>query len=111
MSGDERCVHCGHPVRVINYALGPEVMHIQPEASFPTTQKGTAWRQCRRSSVATLPPQPVDGTTDPCPAPGYAGRHTAVGAGAVSPPYRCHGCGTWFTLPDPTRPTPEGDPR
>lgn len=39
----------------------------------------------------------VDGATDPCPAPGYAGRHTAVGAGAISQPYRCHGCGAWFT--------------
>ncbi|HET6917240.1 MAG TPA: hypothetical protein VFH56_14195 [Acidimicrobiales bacterium] len=45
------------------------------------------------------PQNPVDGATDPCPTPGYGGHHTAVGAGAVSPPYVCHGCGTWFTLP------------
>ncbi len=42
--------------------------------------------------------QVVDGATDPCPAPGYAGRHTAVGAGAISPPYICHGCGAAFTI-------------
>lgn len=45
------------------------------------------------------PQNPVHGVTHICPAPGYAGRHTAVGAGALSPPYRCHGCGAWFTLP------------
>ncbi|GAA4123310.1 hypothetical protein GCM10022215_29890 [Nocardioides fonticola] len=40
----------------------------------------------------------VDGHTDRCRAPGYQGAHTAVGAGAVAEPYRCHGCGAWFTL-------------
>jgi hypothetical protein len=35
---------------------------------------------------------------DVCRAPGYNGRHVAVGAGAVgSPPYVCHGCGGTFT--------------
>lgn len=33
-----------------------------------------------------------------CRAPGYNGRHVAVGAGAIgSPPYVCHGCGGTFT--------------
>jgi hypothetical protein len=56
-------------------------------------------------SAREIPPaegssqNPVDGSTHPCPASGYAGRHTAVGAGAISPPYRCHGCGTWFVIP------------
>lgn len=45
------------------------------------------------------PLNPVDGTEHPCPTPGYGGGHVAVGAGAISPPYRCHGCGTWFVLP------------
>jgi hypothetical protein len=45
------------------------------------------------------PENPVDGTTHPCPTPGYAGAHVAVGVGAISEPYRCHGCGTWFVLP------------
>lgn len=42
---------------------------------------------------------PVNGVTDDCPAPGYI-KHIAVGAGAISPPYLCHGCSTWFVLPD-----------
>lgn len=45
------------------------------------------------------PQNPVDGRTHPCPTPGYAGRHTAVGAGAISSPYVCHGCSTWFVIP------------
>jgi hypothetical protein len=57
------------------------------------------------------PPLPVvDGLTDLCPAPGYAGRHTAVGAGAISPPYRCHGCGAWFTLANTTATTSDIPP-
>ena len=43
---------------------------------------------------------PVDGRTHPCPTPGYRGHHTAVGAGAISSPYLCHGCSTWFVLPE-----------
>ena len=110
---DDRCLNCNEPVRVINYALGKRLMHVDPDASFPTEQRGTAWRHCRQR-VATLPIQPVDGRTDPCPAPGYGGHHTAVGAGAVSPPYRCHGCGAWFVLPDAApvpvpRPESEGE--
>lgn len=59
-------------------------------------------------STANLTPKPVDGRTDPCPTPGYGGRHTAVGAGAINSPYRCHGCGVWFAIPDTptTLPTP-----
>lgn len=53
----------------------------------------------------------VDGHTHPCPTPGYAGQHTAVGAGALSSPYRCHGCGTWFTLGEPVEGTTGGDDR
>lgn len=43
---------------------------------------------------------PVDGRTHPCPTPGYRGHHAAVGAGAISSPYLCHGCSTWFVLPE-----------
>ena len=57
------------------------------------------------------PQNPVNGVTHQCPEPGYAGRHTAVGAGAISPPYVCHGCRTWFVLPDSTRPLPPGEGR
>lgn len=56
------------------------------------------------------PQNPVDGTEHQCPAPGYRGAHVAVGAGAISPPYRCHGCGTWFVLPEEkTRVTSSAD--
>lgn len=51
----------------------------------------------------------VDDATDPCPAPGYADRHTAVGAGAITSPYSCHGCGALFTIPAPPA-GPEGIP-
>ena len=47
------CTHCGQPVEVINYALGPKLMHVEPGASFPTVQKGTAWWHCKQR-VATL---------------------------------------------------------
>lgn len=47
------CKNCGAPVREINYVLGPLLMHVAPEASFPTEHKGTAWRHCRQS-VAEL---------------------------------------------------------
>lgn len=43
----DRCLNCNQPVRVINYALGQTLMHVDPNASFPTVQKGTAWRHCR----------------------------------------------------------------
>lgn len=97
----DRCLNCNEPVRAIAYALGERLMHVDPDASFPTEAKGTAWRHCKQR-VAELPPQPVDGLTDPCPAPGYR-LHVAVGAGAISPPYRCHGCGAWFTLPEESK--------
>lgn len=46
------CKHCGDPIRRINYALGPEWMHVVLDASFPTTGKGTAWKTCRATTVA-----------------------------------------------------------
>lgn len=48
------CTNCGAPVKVTNYALGPEVEHYDPDAGFPTTRKGTAWRHCK-TAVATMP--------------------------------------------------------
>jgi hypothetical protein len=48
----DRCLHCNEPIRLVNYALGSEWMHVDPSASFPTTHKGTAWRYCR-ALVAT----------------------------------------------------------
>lgn len=43
------CLHCMLPIREINFALGPKWMHIDPNASFPTEKKGTAWEYCRRT--------------------------------------------------------------
>lgn len=43
----DRCLNCNQPVRLINFALGKRWMHVDPDASFPTEQKGTAWRHCR----------------------------------------------------------------
>lgn len=46
------CANCGKPVELINYAMGPEWMHIAEGASFPTERKGTAWRYCRTTVAA-----------------------------------------------------------
>lgn len=54
MSEQTRCVNCGAPIHVTNYALGPEWEHYDPRAGFPTRHKGTAWRNCK-TSVATPP--------------------------------------------------------
>lgn len=48
----DTCLFCGQTVARINYAMGPEWMHIDPAASFPTQHKGTAWRYCR-AQIAT----------------------------------------------------------
>jgi len=52
---DQRCLHCGEPIRLINYAMGPEWLHVNPDAGFPTTHKGSAWKHCKRQ-VATPAP-------------------------------------------------------
>ena len=49
---DDRCLNCNGTIRLINYALGKRWMHVDPDASFPTEQRGTAWRFCR-ATVAT----------------------------------------------------------
>ena len=54
----DRCLNCNQPIRLINYALGPKWMHVNPDASFPTAAKGTAWSHCR-TQVAT--PSPIEG--------------------------------------------------
>lgn len=42
------CRHCGQPVQQINYSFGGKTwMHVEPNASFPTERKGTAWRYCK----------------------------------------------------------------
>ena len=56
---DQTCRHCGDVIRRINYALGPEWMHVDPLASFPTTGKGSAWRACRATTVAEPTPEPA----------------------------------------------------
>lgn len=58
---EQVCVNCGAPVRVINYALGPEVMHVEPHASWQSERRGTAWRYCRLqvASLEERPPDPV----------------------------------------------------
>lgn len=61
MSAVDRCIHCGAHVRTLNYAMGPMVVHVDPNASFPTTAKGTAWQHCKQK-VATLP-TPTQGET------------------------------------------------
>lgn len=53
MSTPESCRYCGVRIAVINYALGPEWMHVTEGASFPTEHKGTAWRYCK--ITAALP--------------------------------------------------------
>lgn len=52
MSAADCCRHCGHPIRLVNYALGPEWVHVDLDASFPTHAKGTAWTVCRANTVA-----------------------------------------------------------
>lgn len=87
----------------------------QPHAQHTWVRPDNMYANCSgHSGQATIDPKrsggmvTVDGMKDPCPTPGYAGRHTAVGAGAVSSPYRCHGCGAWFTLPE-TSPIRSGE--
>ena len=58
MSTDEICRHCKHPIRIINYASGKTWMHVDPNASFPTVAKGSAWLSCR--SVTVAEPVPLD---------------------------------------------------
>lgn len=53
----DRCLNCNHTIRLINYALGPEWMHIDPSASFPNPRTGTAWKHCR---VAVAEPAPEE---------------------------------------------------
>lgn len=52
MTDYDRCLNCNAVIRRINYSLGPKWMHINPDASFPTELKGTAWWHCHRT-VAT----------------------------------------------------------
>jgi hypothetical protein len=47
----DRCLNCNQPIREINYALGKRWMHVVPEASFPSTQRGTAWEHCRQATA------------------------------------------------------------
>lgn len=42
-----RCAHCGEEIRLMRYALGDEFVHVSRYASFPSKEKGTAWRHCR----------------------------------------------------------------
>ena len=44
---DDRCLNCNATIRLVNYSLGKRWMHVDPDASFPTEQRGTAWRFCR----------------------------------------------------------------
>lgn len=60
MASDDRCLNCNATVRVINYALGPQLMHVDPHAGFPSREKGTAWWHCKQQ-VATLDPGDFDG--------------------------------------------------
>lgn len=57
----ERCAHCGEPVRMFNFALGPKLLHYTPGASFPSTQRGTAWEFCKLQAAA-LAPVPASGS-------------------------------------------------
>lgn len=50
-----QCVHCGQRIRKFVFALGEKWLHVQPDASFPSQERGTAWWHCRRSTVATPP--------------------------------------------------------
>jgi hypothetical protein len=42
-----RCKHCKDVIVEVNFMLGKEWMHVNPNASFPTQQKGTMWRYCQ----------------------------------------------------------------
>lgn len=55
---DDRCLNCNQPIRLINYALGQQWMHVDPDASFPTERKGTAWRHCRDQIATPSEDQP-----------------------------------------------------
>lgn len=84
--GDKALLGRGKAMRALRALLDAHA-----PASEPVSSGGLSEEE-RKAPVT------VDGRTDTCPTPGYAGRHTAVGAGAISSPYRCHGCGVWFAL-------------
>lgn len=44
----DRCLNCNAVIERINYSLGQKWMHVDPSASFPTVEKGTAWQHCRQ---------------------------------------------------------------
>jgi hypothetical protein len=56
----DRCVNCRRQVRKISFALGETWMHVDPNDSFPTESRGTAWRHCKLR-VATPPADAVLG--------------------------------------------------
>ena len=41
------CKHCKNEIRQVAFALGERWMHVSPNASFPTIQKGTMWEFCK----------------------------------------------------------------
>ena len=43
----QTCTHCKNEIRQVNFALGEQWMHVDPNASFPTIQKGTMWEHCK----------------------------------------------------------------
>jgi hypothetical protein len=57
-----RCAHCGVEIRLIRYVLGDQFVHVDRYASFPTKEKGTAWRHCRLTVAepVTSPEVPRD---------------------------------------------------
>jgi hypothetical protein len=45
----QKCKHCEGTIQQVNFILGQQWMHIDPNASFPTIQKGTMWEYCKRT--------------------------------------------------------------
>jgi hypothetical protein len=84
---------------MITFSLS-EVQRALRAADWPedamATQEDLVRYEGRREAVEIM--RDMLGAADSvCWAPGYNGRHAAVGAGAVGlPPYVCHGCGNVF---------------
>lgn len=44
----QKCKHCKKEIEEVNFmTFGKRWMHVAPNASFPTIQKGTMWEHCK----------------------------------------------------------------
>lgn len=44
---ENNCKNCFAPIRKIPFLLGEKWMHVDLNAGFPTTAKGTLWEYCK----------------------------------------------------------------